>query len=1130
MAQNNDNNEKKDNGLNIVAIIEDFIGKIRDFKIVDLIKLLISFLSKIKLKLIIIGIIIGSIVLIILAVMTWGTVKEIFDKVKETFTDINNKVTIVDNNIEIDQAYWQEAEQKLRQMGVSTTSLGLNGDEELLQKILEAEIVTYFPYLGGDDLQGTVYFERATVDGNKTELQYISKDDFYNRLNSGDSSLINYFTLDEEDWTVHVIKNSNEGINQNNVEKIDYRSMVNKYAMPFEFPLALALITQNPNFILAVIDLAQESRMVVTIAESKVVTRTVVKESYTETKTVTNRETGQVLDSYTTSKQVEQTVDDYEEVEYSTNILLSSVKAWAANQVTDLTPPTGESYDAEPIIEDLPNESSNAIATMENSGIPLLESQSANFNLHTEQTNKKQTTEVTTTEFIWREGIAKTENKLSNFIELIINDNLKSNEVAENKEDLEDNINNYISTTNQGDWSVSVRSSTGTEIVSINNSEQKADGFLKLFIMAAAYNEVNEGNIEEDEVTDYIERMIINDSNEAANSLITIIGNQNSENQEEESATAGLEIINKFIQDNDYAYTNIGNLFIVDNVSSIGVEGNYTSVRGVTYLLNSIYNKQCVNREYSKKMLEILNKNETFTTMIPSTIPTDIQNRQVYNKTEELLDVRADSAYVKIGNVEYTIAVKGTNITDKMEAENIIKQISTMVYQYFNEQRKIPHNDVNGIDTVMDGNRVCYWVPDQSAYVSPLTNLVDDGAEMLFELLASSEKTQNHELVMRYVLYLATGKDYGVTNPDIDIFGLNTFQNTGSLFGGLNTFKEYLHAWEGNTGITEDGKYYIVGDDGAGHPTVGYGIDIYNSGYLDRFLAAGYDVSIGSKIPVEFVDALENEEIQKALQLVESKTSGLNLTQYQKYALVSRVYNCGSNGAFRSRNGKTFVEAYKAYWNPESDDKYGESSSDSIFNHLLYTQYMSMPNTSNGQYMQGLENRRKSEWLLFTTGYYDRINSWCSVTEAGDSATIVQKAVECHKYLRENGFYYAQAGRNIPITGNSRTIDCSSYVSWVLYEAGYTEFAGYQTTSSGFNANRWGWQTVSVADAQPGDILVYSGHVEIVAANEGGNKFRVYNCGGNDSINAEGTAELPESSMSGRTKSSVLKVLRPPTQ
>ena len=415
---------------------------------------------------------------------------------------------------------------------------------------------------------------------------------------------------------------------------------------------------------------------------------------------------------------------------------------------------------------------------------------------------------------------------------------------------------------------------------------------------------------------------------------------------------------------------------------------------------------------------------------------------------------------------------------------------------------------------------------DESKFVEifnehKMENYISD--TWLWDIIAENEKTASLLDLTKYLIYEATDVDYDVTEFDFDIFDLSKFEDMGSSMGSLETFKEYLHSWEGNTGISEDGTKYIVGTDGYGNPTVGYGIDIYNGGFLDRFKAAGYDVSIGAQIDVEFVDALEDEEIQSAIQTVESKCAGLNLTIYQKYALVSRIYNCGAGGAFRARDGKTFVEAYKTYWNQEKDDEYGVTTNDAMYSHKLYTTYMSKPNTAGGQYSTGLENRRKSEWILFKTGYYDRINKWCSQTDTG---SIVQKAVECHKYLRINGFTYAQAGISIPITGKGKTVDCSSFVSWVLYEAGYKDFAGPQENSRTFNANRWGWQQVSVSEAQPGDILVYSGHVEIMAA-DAGDRFRVYNCGGNASINASGTAELPESSSSAHTKAQILKILRP---
>lgn len=146
---------------------------------------------------------------------------------------------------------------------------------------------------------------------------------------------------------------------------------------------------------------------------------------------------------------------------------------------------------------------------------------------------------------------------------------------------------------------------------------------------------------------------------------------------------------------------------------------------------------------------------------------------------------------------------------------------------------------------------------------------------------------------------------------------------------------------------------------------------------------------------------------------------------------------------------------------------------------------------------------------------------------------IVKAAVKCHEYLRTNGYKYDQKGLTIPEgIENGKVIDCSAYVTWVLYEAGLENMKGNQQTSSSFDANNWDWEVVDVDEAIPGDILVYNSggikHVEIVANNDGSDYYRVYSCGSDYEINNEGTTEFPESTQTGFSKSQVKKVLRPP--
>ena len=332
------------------------------------------------------------------------------------------------------------------------------------------------------------------------------------------------------------------------------------------------------------------------------------------------------------------------------------------------------------------------------------------------------------------------------------------------------------------------------------------------------------------------------------------------------------------------------------------------------------------------------------------------------------------------------------------------------------------------------------------------SNLVS-GAELLFYLLQKDPNLENMELIMKEAINLYLGyKKYDV-ELDGSIFEIGDFVTAG---GGSSSslLKEYIRMWEnsGNAPTNADGTKYIIQDDGAGNLAVGYGIDIYNGGFADLFIAAGYKIELGAEVDVDFVDALEQQEIDSNISSVKSITSGLNLKEYQIHALVSRAYNCGVSGALSTTRGSpamNFVNSYKTYWK-EEDDQFEEKNSDSNFSHSLYTQYMSKPVTASGQYMLGLERRRKSEWTLFQTGYYDVIGKWYE-----EGGRIIECAREIHQYMEQNNYTYCVYGTNSyeecskygKSHGLNRTFEeskngyhntcCATYVKWVLQEAGY---------------------------------------------------------------------------------------------
>jgi len=379
---------------------------------------------------------------------------------------------------------------------------------------------------------------------------------------------------------------------------------------------------------------------------------------------------------------------------------------------------------------------------------------------------------------------------------------------------------------------------------------------------------------------------------------------------------------------------------------------------------------------------------------------------------------------------------------------------------------------VEGADYLAEplGKLVKYKMPGSFTKESPIGNIVN-AKLMLYQLLENYETTQNHAQLMRYLIHLyETGEELEI---DLSIYKVNEFN--GALYGST-TVKEFIHYFEGTPKQTQDGKY-VVFDDGAGNLTVGWGV--YINAHPARFAARGINIStlkVGSTIDKTIVDSIEDEIIEEYRSYVIDITQGLGLEEYQIDALTSRAFNCGKSGGMSG-----FVQAYNQYGNTEQ----------------LYANLLNKPVTSKGQYMPGLEKRRKAEWDLFNRGYYINTGSYYSPVSA-NSSLIVQKAKECHDYLRINGYRYAQAGVNIPISPNVKTIDCSSFVSWVLYEAGFSQFAGYQKTSSYFAKNPMNWEKIAKENLQAGDILVYTGHVQIYA---GDGKY--YNCGGDKSIQNE---------------------------
>ena len=415
-----------------------------------------------------------------------------------------------------------------------------------------------------------------------------------------------------------------------------------------------------------------------------------------------------------------------------------------------------------------------------------------------------------------------------------------------------------------------------------------------------------------------------------------------------------------------------------------------TTVESVSTSVNITYVKTwCVKayqqNSYSKAVLEIGDEEEKIVS-----VPGKVTETQSSATTSE--------SAVSTGQGTYTEVTVGENGEAKQEE----KTYDYTIYEYTVSNTHSISNTYEKGEYKTEGRENVFV----DLYNKHEMNARVRTSDYLFQIIENNEKTANLLDLTKYLIYKATNIPWGVLEFDYSMFDLNQFTTMNSS-GGLDQFKRWLHEWEGiNGSISADGTKYIIGDDGYGHPTVGYGIDIFNGGFADRFREAGYSTSIGAEVDKEFVDSLEDEEINNAIKAVDSKCSGLNLTQYQKYALVSRIFNCGEAGAFWSRHGKDFIAAFSAYWNQDTDLEYKVAPNNQMYSHPLYTNYMCEPNTAAGAgFSQGLVNRRKAEWLLFKTGYYDRIDEYYEEGRGGGN--IVETAATVHDYIYSNGYSYS---------------------------------------------------------------------------------------------------------------------------
>ena len=174
-------------------------------------------------------------------------------------------------------------------------------------------------------------------------------------------------------------------------------------------------------------------------------------------------------------------------------------------------------------------------------------------------------------------------------------------------------------------------------------------------------------------LNDLLWNMITVSDNESCNELVKL-------QTDSLDFKKGAEDINKYLEKEGYTETSVQHTLHPAASAQESLGGrNMTSVKDCGTLLEKIYKGECVSKEASEEMLNLLSNQEN-TWKIPQGLPDGIKSA---NKTGETDQDQHDIAIVYGEKTTYILCVMSENCSESTAVTNI-QNISKIVYNYLN--------------------------------------------------------------------------------------------------------------------------------------------------------------------------------------------------------------------------------------------------------------------------------------------------------------------------------------------------------------------------------------------------------------------------------------------------------------
>lgn len=242
---------------------------------------------------------IPAILIFVAAIFVLGIFGEVGNVFKEIASSIKDFFTVdfADGAILIDDDKIDTIINGIYEIGVDPAELKLLGDVEegkdanspeyqealrkYIKKFYEAQAVTetlnfYHIASGNDRTYGAVYVYRlnegAEDVSDRFELTFKKYEDMLEMQEDDDINARNFFSIDDDGkiviaGTTETIVNGKSTVDVT-LRSINYKSAISQYTTQMQFLVYLTMISQNPEFVSAVVDLIKDSRIELTVMDN----------------------------------------------------------------------------------------------------------------------------------------------------------------------------------------------------------------------------------------------------------------------------------------------------------------------------------------------------------------------------------------------------------------------------------------------------------------------------------------------------------------------------------------------------------------------------------------------------------------------------------------------------------------------------------------------------------------------------------------------------------------------------------------------------------------------------------------------------------------------------------------------